>query len=101
MKDRTIWLLIAAALILGFGYAFLLWCLVGAPGSKPMTAQWVKIQLPHERTYVSYLPCIRTSGWPRPIVTCYPTEARSVGLGDPGDEPPDCRMQYSGPQPEC
>lgn len=99
MKDRAIWLLIAAALLLGFGYVFLLWCLVGAPGSRPIAAQWVKLEVPQERSYVSYMPCVRTSGGIRPAVTCYPTESRTVGLLD--DLPPiDCREQHPGP-PEC
>jgi hypothetical protein len=80
---------IVGALVGAIVFAVLTWLASLAPPSP--TTQWVKLDAPVKDGFTSYLPCVRTSGWLLPHVTCYPSEARSelMTLHGPG---PDCRL---------
>lgn len=51
---------------------------LSALAPPPPTVRWVKMVPPIPNSYTSYLPCVRTSGWLWPTVTCYPTEVRTT-----------------------
>lgn len=63
---------------------------------KAPTLQWVHLKDPTRDGYDSYLPCVRTSGWLLPTVTCYPTESRSMTLTLHGPDP-ECREPADDP----
>jgi hypothetical protein len=58
--------------------------------------QWVTLT-PPIKSYVSYLPCVRTFGWLLPTTECFPTESRNELMTLHGTDPgPDCRLGEPG-----
>jgi hypothetical protein len=72
--------------------AFVACAWLSALSPPPPSVRWVEMVPPVKGSYTSYLPCVRTSGWLLPDVTCYPTEVRTtLSLLDEDDPAPTLR----------